>query len=220
MPAHQILHSDDSIVVVNKPAGLPVLPDGWEPNAPYLLRLLEVDFGQPWVVHRIDKFTSGVIVLALNAEAHRALDLQFQRREVSKTYHALVNGVPRWEGHTARHPLRVDVGHHHRTMVDDAHGKPAETHFIVLNRFDGAARLEARPTTGRTHQIRAHAYALHFPLLGDLLYGAPKTDLIGRPALHALSLNFVHPASGEPVKFEAPYPEDFAHALEALKGGR
>lgn len=216
MPAFGVLHSDPDILVIDKPAGLPVLPDGWQPNAPYLLRLLEADFGQPWVVHRLDKSTSGVIVLARSAAAHRALDIQFQRHEVHKIYHALVNGVPPWDQHTARHTLRADVGHSHRTVVDHAHGKPAETHFTVLNRYPAAARLQAQPKTGRTHQIRVHAYALSHPLLADLLYGAPPSDLIDRPALHALSITFIHPASGNRATFEAPYPQDFDQALGAL----
>jgi tRNA pseudouridine32 synthase / 23S rRNA pseudouridine746 synthase len=216
MPDLDILYEDKSLLVLNKPAGLPVLPDGWQPNAPYLLRLLEEDFGQPWVVHRLDKTTSGVIVLARSADAHRTLDIQFQRREVRKVYHALVNGHPRWDEHTARHALRADVGHSHRTMVDPARGKPSETHFTVLDRYADAARLEAQPGTGRTHQIRVHAYALGHPLLADLLYGAPPTELIHRPALHALALTFVHPATDQRVTFQAPYPEDFAQAVSAL----
>ena len=216
MPALEILHVDPEILVINKPAGLAVLPDGWQPNAPYLLRLLERDFGQPWVVHRLDKVTSGVMVFARSREAHRALDIQFQRRETHKVYQALVNGTPKWDEHTARHPLRVDVGHSHRTKVDGAHGKRSETRFKVLERYPAAARLEAIPMTGRTHQVRVHAYALGHPLLGDILYGAPSSELIARPALHALWLTFIHPASGEPVTYTAPYPEDFSNALSNL----
>ena len=216
LPALEFLHVDADILVVNKPAGLPVLPDGWQPNAPYLLRLLESDFGQPWVVHRLDKVTSGVIVFARNPEAHRALDLQFQRHETRKIYHALLNGLPRWDEHTARHPLRMNVGHTHRTKVDGAHGKPSETYFRVLERYQAAAWLEAIPKTGRTHQVRVHAFALGHPLLGDVLYGAPTSELITRPALHALSLTFVHPKSEETVTYAAPYPEDFRAAMGAL----
>jgi RluA family pseudouridine synthase len=217
MPSFEVLHADDAILAVNKPSGLPVLPDGWKPEAPFLVELLEGELGQLWTVHRLDKATSGVMVFARSAQAHRALDLQFQRREVIKVYHALVNGLPRWEAHTARHPLRANVGHRHRTAVDHSHGKPAETAFTVLDRGQAWARLEARPATGRTHQIRVHAAALGHPLLADQLYGAPPSDLIDRPALHALSLAFVHPETAEPVNFEAPYPEDFGRALAALQ---
>jgi RluA family pseudouridine synthase len=211
-----ILYEDSSLLIVNKPAGVPVLPDGWDADAPYLVRLLEEQFGRLWVVHRLDKVTSGVLAFARTAEAHRALNLQFERHETEKVYHALVNGSPPWTEHTARHKLRVNVGHSHRTVVDHAKGKPAETAFKVIQRFSGYGLLECRPATGKTHQIRVHAYALGHPLLGDILYSAPPTDLIARPALHALRLSLTHPASGERLTFEAPYADDFASALKEL----
>lgn len=212
-----LLHLDPHILVLNKPAGLPVLPDGWEPDAPYLLKMLEAEYGRLWVVHRLDKVTSGVMVFARTAEAHRALNMQFERHAAQKIYHAIVNGAPVWEGHTAGHPLRANVGHSHRTVVDMKRGKRAETHFRVLRREQAWALVEASPQTGRTHQIRVHLSALGYPILGDVLYGAPSTPLIARPALHALSLTFTHPASGEQVAFTAPYPQDF---LQALKQNR
>ncbi|MFO7585163.1 MAG: RluA family pseudouridine synthase [Anaerolineales bacterium] len=211
-----VLYLDSSMLVVNKPAGIPVLPDGWDADSPYLVRRLSDEYDRLWVVHRLDKATSGTLLLARTAEAHRTLNLQFERRETEKVYHALVNGVPAWKEHTARHKLRVNVGHKHRTMVDHTRGKPAETAFKVLQRFADCALLECRPTTGRTHQIRVHAYALGHPLLGDSLYSAPPTDIIPRPALHALHLTISHPESGEWMTFEAPYPEDFAAALHKL----
>jgi 23S rRNA pseudouridine1911/1915/1917 synthase len=126
-------------------------------------------------------------------------------------------GVPPWDEHTARHKLRVNVGHSHRTMVDHGKGSPAETAFTVMKRYRNHALLEAVPATGKTHQIRVHAYALGFPLLGDSLYSAPPTDLIERPALHAQSLTFTHPTNSERLTFEAPYPEDFKQALRKLE---
>ncbi len=212
-----ILFQDNSIIVLNKPAGLPVQPDGWEKDAPYLLKELEGQFGKMWVVHRLDKVTSGVMVLARKAEAHRSLNLQFEHRQVHKVYHAIVHGLPPWDEHTARHPLRVNVGHTHRTAVDHGKGKPSETRFHILERFSDHCLLEAIPATGRTHQIRVHAYALGFPLLGDSLYSAPPTDLIARPALHAQSLQFTHPESNETLSFSVPYPPDFEKALETLR---
>lgn len=213
----EILYADLALLIVNKPAGLPVLPDGWEPDAPYLVRLLEQQFGRLWVVHRLDKVTSGVLALARTAEAHRALSMQFEKHLAQKVYHALCNGSPRWDEHTARHPLRVNVGHSHRTMVDHGRGKPAETHFKVIKRFAGYGLLESTPATGRTHQIRVHAYALGHPLVGDLLYSAPPTDLLDRPALHALSLTLTHPVSAERLTFSAPYPPDLVQALARLE---
>jgi RluA family pseudouridine synthase len=208
--------SDQQILVFNKPAGIPVLPDGWDSEAPYLVKLLEAEYGKLWVVHRLDKTTSGVMVFARTAEAHRSLNLQFDRHDVLKVYHAICTGEPKWDEHIARHPLRIDVGHSHRSMVDNAKGIPAETTFRMLQRFRGFSLLEVVPGTGRTHQIRVHAYALGFPLLGDILYGAPKTDLISRPALHAKSLSFIHPVSGERVPYTTPYPDDFTLALRTL----
>lgn len=214
---YKIIYWDDSILVVDKPAGVAVLPEGWDPDAPYLVRQLEVEFKKVWVVHRLDKVTSGVLVFARNAEAHRALNIQFEQHQTGKVYHALCNGNPRWEEHTARHPLRVNVGHSHRTVVDHSRGKPSETNFKVLRRFGRGALLEAVPATGRTHQVRVHAYALGYPLLGDTIYSAPATDWIHRPALHALSLAITHPMTGQIMTFEAPYPEDFHSALQMLQ---
>lgn len=211
-----ILHSDESLLVIDKPAGIPVLPDGWEPDAPYLVKLLEPDFGKLWIVHRLDKVTTGVLVFARNPDAHRVLSIQFEKHEAMKVYRAIADGRPSWDTTTAAHPLRANVGHRHRTIVDRRKGKSSRTEFRVLQRLPSHVLLEARPTTGRTHQVRAHAAALGFPLLGDWLYGAPSTDAIARPALHAHSLTLLHPSTGVSLTFEAPYPEDFAHALRVL----
>jgi tRNA pseudouridine32 synthase / 23S rRNA pseudouridine746 synthase len=213
----RIIHADDQILVVDKPAGLSVLPEGWEPGIPYLIQQLEAEFSRIWVVHRLDKVTSGVMVFALAADAHRELNRQFEKHEVRKKYHALCNGLPKWDEHTARHPLRMNVGHSHRTAVDHSKGKPSVTQFKVLKRYESCGLLEAVPATGRTHQVRVHAYALGHPLVGDTLYSAPPTDLIARPALHALSLTFTHPETGQQMTFEAPYPDDFAQAISNLK---
>ncbi len=212
----QILHRDESILVVNKPAGLSVLPEGWEKDAPYLVKMLEEQVGKVWVVHRIDKTTSGIIIFALTADAHRSLNIQFEKHEVEKKYHAILVGAPKWDEKVTKFPLRVNVGHKHRTMVDDKNGVRAETRFKILKRGQASALAEAMPMTGRTHQIRVHAYALGFPLLGDILYSAPATDLIARPALHANSLAFTHPATQERTSFTAGYPEDFVSALKRL----
>ena len=211
-----ILYEDSDILVIDKPAGLSVLPDGWEKDSQYLVQLLEKQFGKIFIVHRLDKVTSGVLVFARTAEAHRALNMQFDSHETQKIYHAIAIGNPKWDEHIARHPLRVNVGHKHRTMVDDKNGKPSETRFKVLKRYPAHILLEAQLMTGRTHQIRVHAYALGYPLLGDVLYSAPETNLIARPALHAYSLTFTHPVTGEKISFTAPYPSDFESALNNL----
>jgi 23S rRNA-/tRNA-specific pseudouridylate synthase len=164
------------------------------------------------------------MVFARDAETHRALSIQFEGREAEKTYHAIIEGNPKWEEKTARHPLRANVGHKHRTMVDDRNGKPSETRFRVIKRYPArpeqgrgeSALIEAKPMTGRTHQIRVHAYALGHPLVGDVLYGAQETYGIPRPMLHAQALSFIHPVTNERLKFTAPHPADFD---EASKGG-
>jgi len=218
-----IIHQDSHILILNKPAGLSVLPEGWEPDAPYLVKLLEAEYEKVWIVHRLDKSTSGVMVFALTPEAHRSLNIQFEKHEAEKVYRAITVGAPPWKERITKFPLRVNVGNKHRTKVDDKNGLRSETRFRVLNWIqmspelaEGAALVEARPTTGRTHQIRVHAYALGYPLLGDILYSAPETEIIARPALHAYSLSFNHPVSNERVAFIAPYPEDFKKALTRL----
>lgn len=212
-----VLYEDSALLVIDKPAGMPVLPDGWDADAPYLVRLLEEQYAKLWVVHRLDKVTSGVMVFARTAEAHKALNRQFEHHETEKVYHALVDGEPVWSEHTARHKLRVNVGHSHRTVVDHTKGKPTETAFKVIQRYTGYGLLECHPATGKTHQIRVHAYALGYPLVGDALYSAPPTDLIDRPALHALSLTITHPETNERMTFTAPYATDFKKALKKLE---
>jgi RluA family pseudouridine synthase len=212
----KIIYEDKYLIVVDKPAGLSVLPDGWEKDSQYLVKMLEEQYGKIFIVHRLDKITSGVMVFARDAETHRALNIQFENHEAQKTYHAIVEGNPKWEEKVARHPLRANVGHKHRTMVDDKNGKPSETRFRVIKRYQDSALIEAKPMTGRTHQIRVHMYALGHPLVGDTLYGAQETYEITRPMLHAQSLSFLHPATNERMKFSAPHPADLEKALERL----
>ena len=218
-----ILHIDDHVIILNKPAGLPVLPDGWEKDSEYLVKMLEEKYGNPstgsgrgiFIVHRLDKITSGVMVFARDAETHRALNMQFEKHEAQKVYHAIVEGNPKWDEKVTKFPLHANVGHKHRTIVDDKNGKPSETRFKVLKRYQSSALVEALPMTGRTHQIRVHASALGHPLLGDVLYGAEETNLTARPALHANSLTIE--LNGQWETFSAPYPNDFRATLERLK---
>jgi RluA family pseudouridine synthase len=216
-----ILYVDEILLAINKPAGLLTLPDGYDPAAPHVRSLLEPHFGRLWIVHRLDRDTSGVLLLARSAETHRALNNQFDQRQVSKLYHALVTGSPDWDTYTVDLPLRINVGHKHRSVVDPARGKPAVTHLRVLERFNTCSFIEAAPETGRTHQIRAHLAAAGYPLVGDALYGSSQRDSSSsgmlRLALHAHQLAIAHPLRCSPLQFEAPYPEDFAHALDQLR---
>lgn len=213
----KITYEDKQLIIVDKPAGLPVLPDGWEKDSDYLVKQLEEKYDRIFIVHRLDKITSGVMVFALDAETHRALNMQFESHEAQKTYHALVEGNPRWEEKIAKHPLRPNVGKKHRTAVDPKNGKPSETHFRIIKRYPESALVEAKPMTGRTHQIRVHAYALGHPLVEDVLYGARDRYGLPRPMLHAQTLSFIHPATKERVKFSAPHPGDFEEAINLLK---
>jgi tRNA pseudouridine32 synthase / 23S rRNA pseudouridine746 synthase len=223
-----ILWQDEALVVVDKSAGLPTLPDGWDPAAPYLKDLLEKQVGHVWIVHRLDRETSGVIVLARSAEAHRELNRQFEQRLVQKIYHALVRRVPSWEQQSVNLPLRTNAGHRHRTVVDPQAGKAALTRLRILERWNKGGLVEAVPATGRTHQIRVHLAAIGHPILGDSLYGnygdterklQPVKDcsFIQRTALHARCIQFVHPTSRQRVQFEADYPQDFRVAITHLK---
>jgi len=227
----EVLYRDDTLLVVNKPAGLATLPDGYNPTLPHIKSVLEKHFGPLWVVHRLDKDTSGVLVLARSATAHRSLNTQFEKRLISKVYHALVHGFPDWQETTVRLPLRPNGDRHHRTVVDLQAGKPAVTHLRVLDRFGEYSLLQAVPETGRTHQIRAHLTALGLSIVGDKLYGR-KTDPLDHDksnrsdssvgagmsmALHAATLELTHPLTGHRLKFSAPYPPELEELLDRTR---
>jgi tRNA pseudouridine32 synthase/23S rRNA pseudouridine746 synthase len=222
-----ILYHDDALLVVNKPAGLATLPDGYDPTLPHVKSLLEQEYGRLWIVHRLDKDTSGVLLLARTAHAHHFLNTQFDQRQVSKVYHALVAGSPGWDETTVDLPLRPNGDRRHRTVVDPQAGKPAITHLKVLERFAGACLLEAIPTTGRTHQIRAHLVSLGLSILEDRLYAGrqsrvendenPLPGMLRGMGLHARSLEVTHPTTGERMVFEAPYPLEWDQLLQKLR---
>jgi tRNA pseudouridine32 synthase/23S rRNA pseudouridine746 synthase len=211
-----LLWSDDSLLAINKPPGLLTLPDGYDKTLPHLRSILEPSFGRLWIVHRLDRDTSGIIVLARSADAHRHLNTQFQENRASKIYHALALGLPPWEDLTVTAPLRPDGDRRHRTVIDPVKGKSAITELRVLRHLDGYCLLEIAPRTGRSHQIRAHLKHVGFPILADPLYGDPSHPchaLLPHLALHALSLTLIHPKTEETMKFEAPYPKDFSNLL-------
>lgn len=214
-----LIYIDDHLLVINKPSGLLSIPDGYDSSIPHIQRILEPDFGKLWMVHRLDKETSGIMILARNQAAHRSLSLQFENHEVDKTYHALVQGIPNWEETSIDAPLRSGVGRRNRTVVDQQSGKAAFTEFTVLRHFPDTSLIEAHPRTGRTHQIRVHLYHLGFPILNDQLYGekiTKKYEGISRLALHANSIEITHPNSNQTATYLAPYPEDLSKALKGL----
>jgi RluA family pseudouridine synthase len=227
----EVLYSDDSLLVVNKPAGLATLPDGYNPTLPHIKSVLEEQYGPLWVVHRLDKDTSGVLVLACSASAHRSLNTQFEKRLVSKVYHALVDGTPDWQETTVSLPLRSNGDRQHRTVVDMQNGKTTITHFTILERFEKYCLLQAVPETGRTHQIRAHLSGLGLYIIGDKLYhrrdehqdrdnALPTDPSVGSGvtmALHAQSLELTHPLTGQQLILTAPYPPELTALLERLR---
>jgi RluA family pseudouridine synthase len=217
-----VLWEDEFLVVVDKPAGLLSIPDGYDQTQPHLLQVLQPTHGPLWVVHRLDRETSGVLVLARTALAHHLLNDQFAERRVNKRYHAIVYGVPDWEELQVEEALRKNGDRRHRTVIDPIRGKPASTGLHVLERYTTYALVEAHPHTGYTHQIRAQLAFIGFPILADELYGAAIPDTaqispISRVALHALMLSFLHPITGDPLTFKAPYPQDFQNAVEFLR---
>jgi RluA family pseudouridine synthase len=214
-----ILFIDEDLLAVNKPAGCQLCPTATTKSAPCLIDLLKQQFDRVWVVHRLDKETSGVIVFARTADVHRALNIAFDSRDVHKVYHAIVRGAPQWDEHTIDLPLRRDGDRRHRTVIDSQRGKPAVTHVRIIERFPQHTLIEAEPETGRTHQIRAHLAALNLPLAGDVRYGGKDaTPVIARTALHARSIELEHPFTHKPLHVTAPYPLDFTQALRQLRG--
>lgn len=210
----EFIYEDSALLAINKPAGLLSLPDGHDDSLPNVRSTLEPEYGRLWIVHRLDRETSGVMILARNQAAHRHLNEQFEQRQVSKTYHAIVVGSPDWDEISTDLPLRINVGRRKRTAIDQKRGKPSVTHFKVLERFGEHTLLEAKPETGRRHQIRAHLNYMEYPILSDRLYGEGGISLlIHRLALHAHSLTLRNSTDGQMITFKAPYPSDFDMAL-------
>ncbi|MFZ3071535.1 MAG: RluA family pseudouridine synthase [Anaerolineaceae bacterium] len=222
-PEKWLIYQDDDLLVINKPAGILSIPDGYHPDLPHLSMLLEPVFGKVWIVHRLDRETSGVMMFARNADSHRQLNHQFKERLIHKKYHCLVIPAPLWEALSMSEPLLVDADRRHRTRVNFERGKPAQTHAQVLWRGSQFAVLACEITTGYTHQIRAHLYQQGIGILGDNLYltkdlkSVDKELSAARLMLHAHDLNFAHPSSGKPMEFVVDYPPDFSEMLEILQ---
>jgi len=217
-----ILYEDADVVVVNKPPGMTTHPapgnrSGTLVNA--LLGLLPTlaesnNAERPGIVHRLDKDTSGIIVVAKNREALENLSSQFKLREVQKEYFALVKGNIKPDTGLIDAPIGRDCTHRKKMAVNSS-GRPAKTSFSVRCRFDGYTLLALKPETGRTHQIRVHLAAVGYPVVGDTTYGI-RSELVARQFLHAHQLTFRLPSAGEQVTFTAPLPADLTAALEKL----
>jgi len=230
-----ILFEDQSLLVLNKPAGLVVHPAAGHEAHTLVNALLHHCRGslsgiggvaRPGIVHRLDKETSGCLVVAKNDETHLALSAQFAGRQVKKIYHAILCGELARESGEIRAAIARHPSHRKRMAVrDDDSGRTAHTSYRVLDRMNSATLVEAQIHTGRTHQIRVHFQFLGHPLVGDETYGArPNARLkeltryaAPRVMLHARELSFVHPRTKKEMSFEAPLPEDFRAALKFLR---
>lgn len=218
-----IVHEDDDIIVVNKPAGMVVHPACGNPKGTLVNALLHHtkslaaggDPVRPGIVHRLDKDTSGIMVIAKHDQAHRFLGNLFKKHQIDRTYWVVVNGTVQHEEMRCSEPLGKSLMNRKKVIVRPDDGKPSVTNFKVLKRFDRATLLEARPETGRTHQIRVHLKTFGFPVLGDLIYGI-SSPWISRQALHAKELGFLHPQSKKKVLFTSELPPDMVSLLKHL----
>ena len=214
----RLVYADEALLVLDKPSGLLSVPGRGPENADCLSARVQALYPEARVVHRLDMDTSGLLVMARSAEAQRALGLAFAQRRVDKTYEAVVAGLP-WTGagaeagwQTVRLPLIVDWPNRPRSKVCFQHGKPSVTAWRRLGDFhhlDGmvASRLQLRPHTGRSHQLRVHMQALGHPMLGDRLYApAALQNAVPRLLLHACRLALPHPVSGQWLVFDSPAP--------------
>ena len=231
-----ILHEDEHLLVVDKPADVLTVPDRHDPDLPNLKHLLSERHGPVIPVHRLDRPTTGLLVFARTPEAHRSLSMQFEARDVEKVYLALVDGVPEPEegeidAPIAPHPSKVG-----RMLVTNRGGKFARTDYKVMERLGKFSLVGVQIFTGRTHQIRVHLAYLGYPLLVDPFYGkrtefflselkgkrynkakhAVERPLLSRVPLHASQLGFAHPVGGEFLRFEAELPKDMRAMVRQL----
>ncbi|MBA2870734.1 23S rRNA pseudouridine1911/1915/1917 synthase [Anoxybacillus calidus] len=223
-----IYYEDADVIVVNKPRGMVVHPAPGHMRGTLVNGLLAhcKDLSgingvlRPGIVHRIDKDTSGLLMVAKNDLAHESLVNQLVNKTVTRKYKAIVHGVIPHDYGTIDAPIGRDKHDRQSMTVTEENGKEAVTHFRVLERFDKFTFIECQLETGRTHQIRVHMKYIGYPLAGDPKYGPKKTLPIDGQALHAGILGFTHPRTGEYLEFEAPLPEEFQHILDMLRNNR
>ncbi len=219
-----IVYEDEDILAVNKPVGMVVHPANGNRFHTLVNALLfhtqnlsEAGGSErPGIVHRLDKDTSGVLIVAKNNAAHRHLACQFRDHTIGRIYLAVVRGVVQHDEGFCEEPVGRAFINKKKIMIKPAGGKEAATDFRVLKRFKQATLLEVAPRTGRTHQIRVHMRHIGHPVLGDSLYGV-SSPLIGRQALHALQLTIRHPKTEQEMTFKSPLPSDMERLLEELE---
>lgn len=221
----EIIYEDKDIIVVNKPKGMVVHPANGNPDGTLVNAIMSIckdslsGIGgeiRPGIVHRLDKDTSGILIVAKNDKAHVNMSEQIKKHEVKKTYVALVRGVVKENEATIDMPIGRSNSDRKKMAVTKT-GKNAVTHIKVLKRYDKYTLLEINIETGRTHQIRVHLAYIGYPIIGDYIYSNGKNEfgIIGQ-CLHAKSLEFKHPITGKKMKLEAPLPDYFQKVIEEL----
>jgi 23S rRNA pseudouridine1911/1915/1917 synthase len=218
----RIVHLDQALAVVEKPAGMVVHPAPSHRGTTMVDELGDLLGGgaeaqRPGIVHRLDRGTSGLLVVARDDAAHAALQEQVRERRVERLYLALAGGRLASRTGTIDAPIGRAAKQRHRMAVSGAASRQARTHFEVLELLTAETYLEARLETGRTHQIRAHFAAIGHPLTGDVTYGGEARYGLGRQFLHAHRLSFTHPVSGEALSFSSELPADLVAALDAAR---
>ena len=222
-----ILYEDDSILMVNKPKGMVVHPSAGHYTGTLVNAVLWHCQGQlsgingvsrPGIVHRIDKDTTGVLVVCKNDAAHNAVAAQLKEHSITRKYRAIVHGVIKEDEGTVDAPIGRHPTERKKMASGVKNGKRAVTHYRVLERFQGYTYVECQLETGRTHQIRVHMASIHHPLLGDTVYGPAKDShhLEGQ-TLHAMVLGLIHPVTGEYLEVESPLPEYFENLLKKFR---
>ncbi|CAM3086148.1 RluA family pseudouridine synthase [Filibacter tadaridae] len=219
-----IVYEDSDVLVVNKPRGMVVHPAAGHPDGTLVNGLMHhcTDLSgingvlRPGIVHRIDKDTTGLLMVAKNDKAHESLVNQLVEKSVTRVYTAIVHGHIPHDNGTIDAPIGRDKRERQNMAIVDK-GKHAVTHFKVLERFGEYTLIECRLETGRTHQIRVHMKYIGYPLVGDPKYGPKKTIEFGGQVLHAGTLGFDHPATGEYMEFKTPLPEDFEALIVNLR---
>mgnify|MGYP002580029925 CR=1 FL=1 len=222
-----VLYEDEDVLVVNKPKGMVVHPSAGHTTGTLVNAIMahckENLSGingvlRPGIVHRIDKDTTGALLVCKNDNAHRDLALQLKEHSIKRRYRAIVAGVIKEEEGTIEGPIGRHPVDRKKMAINYKNGKEAVTHYRVLERFPNATYVECRLETGRTHQIRVHMTSIGHPLLGDEVYGSGKNPYhLQGQTLHAMILGFVHPSTGEYMEFTAPLPEYFEKLLEKLR---
>ena len=222
-----IVYEDDDLLVVNKERGMVVHPAAGHYSGTLVNAVLAHagsslssinGVNRPGIVHRIDKDTTGLLLICKNDLSHQSLAKQLEEHSITRRYHALVFGKIKEEDGIISAPIGRDEKDRKKQAISYKHGKEAVTHYKVLERFSDSTLVECRLETGRTHQIRVHMKSIGHPLLGDPVYGLKnRKDGISGQALHAMILGFQHPRTGEYMEFSAPYPADFQALLEKLR---